>query len=273
MIMNRHIQGFVSIAVLATVAFVGRGVNAQSLDGTWDISSVVDDGRVIDPANIRLMYAADGRVTISGQTVQLIVPLTYQRKQLPFIADTSTSPAQFNMAGTEKTGGRGIFIYSKDSLILCIASRDKDRPTAFASLPGSGNLLVTLTRAADEDPYRPPAQANSPATYQDDQVRSILVGTWGHQDADAIHYFTFSGDGSMAANTVWKDNFKKMFHQDVRSSGTWKVADGVVIFTLSQSSDPERRGQVSSFRIRSVNGSELVAVDGEGQVRQEWKTP
>ena len=102
-------------------SFSDDAATAQSLDGTWEISGVIDDGRVIDPANIRLMYAADGRVTISGQTVQLIVPLTYQRKQLPFVADPSSSPAQFNIAGTEKTGGRGIFLYSKDSL-WCSAS-------------------------------------------------------------------------------------------------------------------------------------------------------
>jgi uncharacterized protein (TIGR03067 family) len=271
--MYRHVKGFALLTAILTIALFGHPTQAQSLDGTWEISGVIDDGRVIDPANIRLMYAADGRVTISGQTVQLIVPMTYQRKQLPFVADASSSPAQFNIAGTEKTGGRGIFLYSKDALVLCIASRDKDRPTAFTSLPGSGNLLVTLTRAADEDPYRPPAQASSTANYQDEQIRSILVGTWGHQDADAIHYFTFNNDNSMSATTVWKDNFKKMFHQDVQSSGTWKVVDGVAIITLAQSTDPERRGQVSSFRIRSVSGNELVAVDQEGQVRQEWKTP
>jgi uncharacterized protein (TIGR03067 family) len=233
---------------------------------------VIDDGRVIDPANIRLMYSADGRVTISGQTVQLIVPLTYQRKQLPFVADPTSSPAQFNIAGTEKTGGRGIFLYSKDALVLCIASRDKDRPTSFTSLPGSGNLLVTLTRAADDDPYHPSSPPTATPTYQDEQVRSILAGTWGHQDADSIHYVTFNPDNSLVDTTIWKDNFKKMFHQDVRSSGSWKVVDGVVILTVTQSTDPERKGQVSSFRIRSVNGSELVTVDQSGDVRQEWKS-
>jgi uncharacterized protein (TIGR03067 family) len=254
-----------------TAAFTSRGAHAQSLDGTWEISSVVDDGRVIDPANIRLMYAADGRVTISGQTVQLIVPLTYQQKQLAFVADPSSNPAQFNIAGTEKTGGRGIFLYSKDALVLCIASRDKDRPTSFASLPGSGNLLVTLTRAADSDPYHAPTQPTTPA-YQDEQIRAILAGTWGHQDAEAIHYVTFNPDNSLVDTTISKDNFKKMFHQDVRSTGSWKVVDGVVITTITDSTDPERKGQISSFRIRSVNGNELVTVDQSGDVRQDWKS-
>src|SRR5882757_206940 len=179
--MHHPLRICVCLALGMTAAFTSRGAHAQSLDGTWEISGVIDDGRVIDPANIRLMYAADGRVTISGQTVQLIVPLTYQRKQLPFVADPSSSPAQFNIAGTEKTGGRGIFLYNKDALVLCIASRDKDRPTSFASLPGSGNLLVTLTRAADSDPYHAPMQPTTPA-YQDEQIRAILAGTWGHQD-------------------------------------------------------------------------------------------
>jgi uncharacterized protein (TIGR03067 family) len=270
--MHHPIRVLLCFALVLTIAAFSRPAHAQSLDGTWEISSVVDDGRVIDPANIRLMYAADGRVTINGQTVQLIVPLTYQRKQLPFVADPSSSPAQFNIAGTEKTGGRGIFLYSKDALVLCIASRDKDRPTSFASLPGSGNLLVTLTRAADNDPYHPPSQSTATPAYQDEQIRSILAGTWGHQDAESIHYLTFNPDNSLVDTTISKDNFKKMFHQDVRSTGSWKVVDGVVITTFTDSTDPERKGQISSFRIRSVNGNELVAVDQSGDVRQDWKS-
>ena len=62
-----------------------------------------------------------------------------------------------------------------------------------------------------------------------------------------------------------------MFHQDVRSSGTWKVQDGVVLVKIDTSTDKERRGQLFSFRIRSISSTELVAVDGTGQVRQEWK--
>jgi hypothetical protein len=30
---------------------------------------------------------------------------------------------------------------------------------------------------------------------------------------------------------------------------------------------------VWSFRVRSINSTELVAVEANGQVRQEWKTP
>jgi uncharacterized protein (TIGR03067 family) len=247
---------------------------AQSLDGTWEITAVIDDGRVVEPTNVLLNYAADGRVVIRGQTVELVVPMTFQRKRLPFVVDTSKSPMAVDLAGAEKTGGRGIFMADKNTLVLCLASRDRARPTSYASLPGSGNLLVTLQRAASSGGNNPlPGPPGPVPSYEDEQLRRMLVGTWGHQDADSVHYITFNGDGSMSATMTWKDQFKQLFHQDVRSSGGWKVLDGVIIVNINTSTDKERRGQVGSFRVRSINSTELVAVDHAGQVRQEWKAP
>jgi uncharacterized protein (TIGR03067 family) len=268
------------LMVLTTIIAIGllehvalRSAAGQSLDGTWEISAVIDNGRVVEPTDVLLNYAADGRVIIRGQTVELVVPMTFQRKRLPFVVDNTKSPMSVDLAGTEKTGGRGIFLASKDSLVLCLSSRDRGRPATFASLPGSGNLLVTLKRLTAGDSTSPTPSPPSVPSYEDDQLRRMLIGTWGHQDADSIHYITLNGDGSVSATMTWKDKFKQMFHQDVRSSGTWKVVDGVVIVNTTTSTDKERRGQVGSFRVRSINASELVAVDHNGQVRQEWKAP
>ena len=51
------------------------------------------------------------------------------------------------------------------------------------------------------------------------------------------------------------------------------MQNSVVTITVTDSTDGERRGQTGSFRVRSINGSELAAVDYNGQVRQEWKAP
>lgn len=271
--MNRS-TALISIVIIGSLGCVApRIACAQSLDGTWEISAVIDNGRVIEPTDVLLNYAADGRVIIRGQTVELVVPMTYQRKRLPFVVDNTKSPMSVDLAGTEKTGGRGIFLASKDSLVLCLSSRDRGRPASFASLPGSGSLLVTLKRISAGDDSSPTPAPPSVPSYEDEQLRRMLVGTWGHQDADSIHYITLNADGSLSATMTWKDRFKQMFHQDVRSSGTWKVVDGVVIVNITTSTDKERRGQVGSFRVRSINASELVAVDHNGQVRQEWKAP
>ena len=259
-------------AAVTAMAIVVSIASAQSLDGVWEITAVIDDGRVVEPTDILLNYAADGRVIIRGQTVELVVPMTFQRKQLPFIVDDTKSPMTFDLAGAQKTGGRGIFLAGKDSLMICLAPRDKKRPTSFVSLPGSGNLFVTLKRASSSGGGSLPDPPSTP-TYSDDQLRRMLVGTWGHQDENSIHYMTLGGDGSMRTTMQWKDQFKNMFHQDVRSSGTWRVENGLIILTVNSSNDKERRGQMGTFRVRSITPSELVAVDYNGQVRQEWKAP
>lgn len=263
--------------VVATISIVigGNAARAQSLDGTWEITAVIDDGRVVEPANVMRNYAADGRVIISGQRVNLIVPTTFQRKQLPFIVDDAKSPMTFDLAGSEMTGGRGIFLAGRDTLVLCLSGRDRARPTTFVSLPGSGNLFVTLKRTSTDTgggggvPGFPPTP--TPPSYEDEQLRRMLFGKWGHQDAESIHYISLNADGSFNATTMWKDNFKNMFHEDVHFGGTWRVQSGVVSLSVNQSTDRERQGQVGSFRVRTINARELTAVDINGQVRQEWK--
>jgi len=262
---------FAFCCLTATAIGFATSARAQSLDGTWEIVSVTDNGRVVTPADVQLNYAADSRVVINGQQVELVVPMTYQHKRLPFVVDASKSPMAFEMAGAEKTGGRGIFMADKDSLVLCLSGRNQERPTTFASLPGSGNLLVTLRRATEN--ITSSGRSNTAPSYQDEELRQMLVGTWGHQDADSIHYITLGNDGSVSTTDTWKDQFKQLFHQDVHSNGKWQVRNQVVTIMIGSSSDNERTGQTGSFHVRSITGSELVAVDYDGTVRQEWKAP
>src|SRR5436190_21063528 len=111
--MHRFFFGGI-LAVAAALSFSGI-VRGQSLDGVWEITAVIDNGRVVEPTEVLMNYAADGRVVIRGQQVELVVPMTYQRKQLPFLVDGTKSPMTFDMAGAEKTGGRGNFMASKEA--------------------------------------------------------------------------------------------------------------------------------------------------------------
>src|SRR4051812_24602489 len=98
-----NLQKTAVIAVCAIVVTCAQRAPAQSLDGTWEITTVVDNGRVVESTEVMLNYAADGRVVIRGPQVELLVPMTYQRKTLPFIIDGSKSPMTFDLAGAEKT--------------------------------------------------------------------------------------------------------------------------------------------------------------------------
>ena len=61
----------VALVLLILLAANGARAKAQSLDGVWDITAVIDNGRVIEPTEVLQKYAADGRVVIRGQQVEL----------------------------------------------------------------------------------------------------------------------------------------------------------------------------------------------------------
>ena len=59
------------VASLLLLVASGQRASAQSLDGVWEITAVIDNGRVVEPTEVLMNYAADGRVVIRGQQVDL----------------------------------------------------------------------------------------------------------------------------------------------------------------------------------------------------------
>ncbi len=255
---------------------------AESLDGVWEFSMIVTDGRMLNPAEVTQSYSANGLITIAGGSATLITPSTMQPRQIPLRVDASTMPAKIDVALTPTNGGHGVVMVSGTTAIICLGSRDKPRTTKFAAPQGSGNLLISLTRvAAGGQPNTTTTAAAAgvapnptpPVAIPDGQLRQQLVGSWGHQDGDSSRVVTFNSDGTMSSVMNWKDQFKKMFHADVRSSGNWKVENGVVVVQFTASTDNSKKGQVYSYRVRSINPTELLAVDQQGQLRREWRVP
>jgi uncharacterized protein (TIGR03067 family) len=273
-----------SLCALALLFLAGVTVSAQtpsekpSLDGVWEITAMIDDGRLIGPQTIHEQFVRYRRITIAGQTLTVNVPGLAQPKTIIFVADFTQTPYTFDLAGTEKTGNKGIFITAGDTLMICLSDRDSpQRPTGFVSTPQSKTLLLTLQRVKVPTAYTPEPKVVEPIKpvpvhdLPDEATRKQLTGTWGHQTKDTIDYVTLNADGSMSATRTWKSAFKRAFHDDVRSSGDWKVQDGVVIVHVTTSTDKELRGQVYSYRIRTLTDKEVIAVDQSGQVRREWK--
>jgi hypothetical protein len=127
-------------------------------------------------------------------------------------------------------------------------------------------------KATAASPAPPLPAAASPAQLKDEDLRKALLGTWGHQSEDWITLFTLNADGTFSSTRNFKKKFGKIFHEDVRSSGTWKVDHGVVISMITASTNPDMRNQIFSYRIRSISPTELLAADQFGNLRREWKT-
>ncbi len=272
-----------TLVLLLTVAVTPMGAvdsatETKQLDGVWKITALIDDGEIVAPTAIRERFAREGQIVIKDSILSLVNPLTLKKRDLPFVVDPQARPRTLDIAGTQKVGSKGIYMIDGDTLIVCMGGSDaKSRPTSFTSTKGSQMVLMTLQRENRQatTPAVIPAQVEVPPAQpanRDEEMRKALLGTWGHQTDDKITKVTFNADGTFSDSQNWKKGgFRRVFHEDVRSSGRWKVENGVVIVQINASTDRARTGQVYSFRITNLGATQIVATDQDGKVRVEWK--
>jgi uncharacterized protein (TIGR03067 family) len=252
------------------------------LQGTWRITALVDNGQALSEKQIENEFARDRVVHFEGPVLRFQPPYSRDERRLPVVINTNTTPWQVDVSGGERVGPKGILNLIGDSLVVCLGGQEQnDRPSEFSSPKDSGRILMTMTRVkpvVNTPPQKPPTTTpvvplpTPPATTSnDDTVRRNLIGTWGHQDENVISYVTFNGDGSYSSVLTWKKGFEKLFNKEVRSSGTWKVDNGVVIVHITASTEPDHRNQVYSFRLVSLSATDLVGIDGLGRSRREWR--
>jgi uncharacterized protein (TIGR03067 family) len=250
-------------------------VAAESLDGTWQVSTVIDDGQLINLNVVRDSFVKDGRLTIKNNVVNLTRPGRTIPREVAFVLDPTKSPKTIDLAGAENTGSKGIYLHGGDTMVLCLGGAGSQvRPSELSAPAGSGRLLITLTRVSASTPVAtlvsttpPPA----PPLSGDDLLRKQLIGTWGHQDDHVVVYNTLNPDGTFSAITTWKKGFGRMFHDDVRTSGTWKVENGSLVSTVTASTDKELRGQILPLKVYTIDSREVVFTDEQNSLRREWK--
>ena len=289
--MKRHVFTGLAVCGLAIGGLVTFGQTQPSvatvdsgLSGSWQIVTLIDDGILIPPSAISDQFVKDSRLTITGTTITMTRPGETEPRQLPYVVDNMTTPKSLDIAGTTKTGSRGIYLYDKETLIVCLSGPNSmERPRDFGSIPGTGQVLMTLRRVGDTPPMAtgtpaiplsnpvPPAPIPPPSPNQDRTFQELLVGTWGHQTDDAVSYSTLNPDGTFSSTLTWKKGFRRMFHEDVRNSGTWKVEEGSMVTRVTASTDPRQRNQLFVSKISSVDGREAVFIDPDGRTRREWK--
>jgi uncharacterized protein (TIGR03067 family) len=248
----------------------------ESLDGTWDLVSLIEEGKPISAEIVKQTMVLNGRIVISGPLLAFDKP-DGKVKTLAFVLDPTASPKRIDVAGALNLGSKGIYLRDGDTLLICFPMSDSDsRPTEFASLPGKNTVMMTFTRAkaAAPAPIKPAPVLQPPvaAKTTDDDYRSALIGTWGHQSDEKIVKGTLNPDNSFSIVVTYKKGLKKVFDAEERSSGTWRVKDGIVIMTTTAAHERSHVGQVASYRISSINSGEVIYIDNQtGSRRIEWK--
>ncbi len=245
----------------------------ESLDGTWELVSVIEDGKVVPLDIIKQTMIKDARVIIKGAVVAVTRP-NDRVQTLAFVTNSKGNPKTIDIAGAHSIGSRGIYMRDGDTLMICTrGSEGESRPAMMASLPNSDTFLMTFRRVegppAAELPPPPPPPARPT---NENNIQKMLIGTWGHQTDEEIVKVTLNADGTFSISTTYKKGIKKVFTRDDRASGKWRLNNGTVTMTQSASTQRGKVGQVYSYRITSISDSEILYVDNvTGQRRIVWK--
>ncbi len=260
------------------------------LQGKWKVVTVLENGKSLTIQEIATQLVVDGVFNVDGLVINFLPPGQFQPKQIPFVIDSKVEPKSIDLMGTAKIGSTGIYLLSGDSLMLLFPGvGEKSRPTDFSNNAGSNRVLMVLQRvtAAKQanvatTPAVTPATNNpapnnvivtqlpaAPTAARD--MKTKLIGTWGHQTEEAITYYTLNADGSFSSTIDWKKGIQNVFKSDQRSSGFWSLNNGVIIVTITAATDSQLVNQVFSWRVTNLSDRNLIAVDNQGKLRYEWR--
>jgi uncharacterized protein (TIGR03067 family) len=136
------------IGLLSAAAAQKEGADRKELDkfqGKWTPVSVTVDGKTQEEDEIK-----DRFMVVKGEKATAMYK-DKERGTASLKLDPGKSPAHIDSTyqdGPAKgTTLKGIYKFERDMLTICYGGLGKDRPTEFASKPGSGTILVVQKRA------------------------------------------------------------------------------------------------------------------------------
>jgi hypothetical protein len=216
-----------------------------------------------------------------------VSPLDGTKSAKSFSVDPATYPKQIAVATREKIEALGIYRFDNERLVVCVSDPAlAARPQEFSARQGSQRMMMVLEREEQKPASEPLADLPAPPTQTakapssaagkivtDDQVVSMLMGTWRLNDGMGLLDVTFNADRTYRSYREVRDmtTFHHVFVQSPVSSGTWSVQQGQLILNITASTYLDRVNQTLRIAIRSISEKDFIFVDYLGRVGQAVK--
>lgn len=166
-----------AFAVAQTPAETPRPSEAQLkrardlLAGTWELTSVVDNGENLGPALIRAKVAVDGKVTIGERMIQIVAPETKTERVSAYRINPAADPRWIDLITETDKLLKGVYKFDGDELVICLQNKEgAPRPGGFEAPSGSNRVVMKmhlLSSASVPEPRKVKRDA-TPPTFDDE---------------------------------------------------------------------------------------------------------
>lgn len=265
--------------VSSTFAQENNSAELKQFQGRWNVIELVENGRVLSAEQIKSELPSGGQAEIIENTIIFQSPKDGKKYAKTFSITPTQYPKTLSIFSQQVLDGYGVYKFDDGRLVICIAHPDAgDRPNDFSAAEGSNRMLMVLKKeetttkpkevASSTIPAaKPPSQpAGAGKVITDEQVTTLLRGTWKYNDSVGALYVTFDPSGTFHTVREVKERnvFHKVFVQTPISSGRWSVQNGKLRFTVLSSIHLEKVHREFDFTIRSISNTDFIFIDYMG---------
>lgn len=268
--------GLVVLASLWHVAAADKGTDLDKLQGKWEVTDLVEDGKVIPRSAIEEWLPSGGKFQIEENAVVFVSPHDGKKHVRLFALDQTQSPKGIELQTKSRKDAVGIYRIDGEQVVLCLIDPlDGERPAEFNSKAGSNRILMTLQRPGTRKPAAEPKteEPKSVKLLSDAEAAKLLVGVWKYSDSVGALILSVEANGAFHTTREVQEIrlFQKVFVQSPVSAGKWSVKNGTITFHVTGSVHRDKVDDKFQFSLRSINEKEMLFVDFLGHAGRAVK--